>query len=58
MRVDVDRLLAEDPEWLGWSATGVAVQAAVDVEAGRFEDFLAERLQAPVPPRYRTPTGP
>lgn len=58
MQVDVDRLLAEDPDWLGWSATGVAVQAAVDVEAGRFEDFLAERLQAPVPPRYRTPTGP
>jgi inosine-uridine nucleoside N-ribohydrolase len=53
LRVDVERLLQEKPDWLAQGGTGRPVRAAVEVAAERFEAFLAERLCAPVRPRYR-----
>jgi purine nucleosidase len=57
LRVNVARLLGERPGWLGRGRTGLPVRAAVGVAAERFEDFLEERLCAPLRPRYRAAPG-
>jgi purine nucleosidase len=47
MHLDVARLLAGEPGWLGEGPAGGRVQVAVAVAAQRFESLLARRLAAP-----------
>jgi inosine-uridine nucleoside N-ribohydrolase len=51
--VDVDRLLAGRSDWLRGDCGSKPVQAAVAVDAPRFESFLTQRLTAAVLDRYR-----
>ena len=53
MYVNVPPLLDDRSGWLQSDPGGVPVQAAVDVDADRFESFLAERLVSPVLEKYR-----
>lgn len=55
MDLNVPSLLAGQGAWLGPAVGGVPVQAAVEVDAPRFETWLAERLRGPVLDRYRRP---
>jgi purine nucleosidase len=55
MDLSVPALLAGKAPWLSWEAGGLPVKAAVEVDAARFETWLAERLGAPVLDRYIRP---
>ena len=53
MRVETAKLLRGEARWLSDAPSGIRAKVAVDVDAGRFEAWLAERLCRPVRPRYR-----
>jgi purine nucleosidase len=58
MDLSVPALLTGKGPWLTPDAGGMPVQAATEVDAHRFEDWLAERLGRPVLDRYREPPAP
>jgi purine nucleosidase len=53
MDLSVPALLTGKGSWLSLDAGGLPVKAAAEVDASRFETWLAERLQAPPLERYR-----
>jgi purine nucleosidase len=55
MDLSVPALLTGKGPWLSRDAGGLPVKAAADVDAARFETWLADRLSAPVLARYLSP---
>jgi purine nucleosidase len=53
MDLSIPALLTGKSSWLSLDAGGLPVKAAAEVDAARFETWLAERLQAPLLERYR-----
>jgi purine nucleosidase len=55
MNLSVPALLTGKGDWLSWNGGGLPVRTAAEVDAPRFEDWLAERLERPLLDAYRTP---
>jgi purine nucleosidase len=53
MRLEPEALLNGTIPWLTHAPGGIRARVAVEVDATRFEAFLADRLCQPVLPRYR-----
>ena len=53
--LSVPALLAGRAGWLSWDGGGLPIKAAVEVDAPRFEAWLADRLRRPPLERYRSP---
>ena len=55
MDLSVPAFLTGKRDWLSWDGGGLPVWVATEVDAPRFENWLAERLRAPVRDAYRNP---